>query len=145
MVHSRRSRGAGPSGRLVGWAVARPADRPLGRPTLRHGHEEWTTAGNSAASFDVPERRRVPPAGGASRRATSPRPDRIDLAEIVLSSRYAALEASGQISDLNGARRVDLLGRLTPDWQAINGLLSERIEPRRTSRGGRGRFGSRGR
>ena len=58
-----------------------------------------------------------------------PARDRIDLAEISLSSPYAALEASGQISDLKGARRVDLLGRLTPDWQAINGLLSERVEP----------------
>ena len=90
--------------------------------TLQEGDEGW----HLGAQFDVPKG----PLRLALQAGYQPAQDRIDLTEIVLSSPYAALEASGQIGDLNGARRVDLLGRLTPDWQAINGLLSQRVEPR---------------
>ena len=55
--------------------------------------------------------------------------DRLDLAELVLASRYATLEASGTLSELGGRRLVDLKGTLTPDWKAINGLLAGRVEP----------------
>ena len=89
---------------------------------LREGDDGWHFGGQ----LDVP---RGPLEAGPSGGIPAAR-DRIDVAEIAPSSPYAALEASGQLSDLYGARRVDLLGRLTPDWQAINGLLSQRVEPR---------------
>jgi translocation and assembly module TamB len=78
------------------------------------------------ARVDLPEA----PARLALRGGYQPGRDRIDLTELALSSRYAALETSGQLTDLNGSRRVDLLGKLTPDWNAINRQLRERIEPR---------------
>jgi translocation and assembly module TamB len=56
--------------------------------------------------------------------------DRIDLTELVLTSRYIALEASGLLTGLKGPRRLDVLGSLTPDWNAINRQLRARVEPR---------------
>ena len=55
--------------------------------------------------------------------------DRLDLAELVLASRYATLEAAGTLAELGGRRLADLKGTLTPDWKAINGLLADRVEP----------------
>ncbi len=56
--------------------------------------------------------------------------DRLELAELILASRYATLEASGHLSELGGRRLADLKGTLTPDWKTINDLLAERVEPR---------------
>ncbi len=113
-------------GRLVaswgGPSLGLQVGRWSAHTALREGDDGWQFGGQ----LDFPRG----PLRLALQAGYQPARDRIDLTEIVLSSRYAALEASGQISDLNGARRVDLLGRLTPDWKAINGLLSERIEPR---------------
>ena len=58
-----------------------------------------------------------------------PEADRIDLAELVLASRYGTLEASGSLSDLRGDQMADLRGTLTPDWNAINARLADRVEP----------------
>jgi translocation and assembly module TamB len=113
-------------GRLIGsWGG--PALGPLtGRWSAQTAVRETDGSWQFGGQINVP--------GGPLRVALQggyqPARDRIDLAEIVLSSRYAALEASGQINDPDGAQRVDLLGRLTPDWKAINDLLQERIEPR---------------
>ncbi|WP_406695050.1 hypothetical protein V5E97_28825 [Singulisphaera sp. Ch08] len=53
----------------------------------------------------------------------------IELAELVLTSRYATLEGSGRLTEPMGKRIADLRGSLTPQWDAINTLLSERVEP----------------
>lgn len=54
--------------------------------------------------------------------------NRLDVAEIGLASRYATVEGSGRLSQ-DDAQAVDLSGTLTPRWDAINTLLSTRIEP----------------
>ncbi len=56
--------------------------------------------------------------------------DRLDLAELTLTSPYATLDVSGRLSDLGGRRLADLRGTLSPDWEAINTMLVERVEPR---------------
>ncbi|AGA27593.1 hypothetical protein Sinac_3326 [Singulisphaera acidiphila DSM 18658] len=53
----------------------------------------------------------------------------IDVAELVLTSRYATLEGSGRLTEPKGQRIADLHGTLSPRWDAINTLLSERVEP----------------
>jgi translocation and assembly module TamB len=113
-------------GRLVAsWGG--PALGPLtGRWSAHTALKEVDDGWQFGAQLDVPKG----PLRLALQAGYQPARDRIDLTEVFLSSPYAALEASGQLSDLNGARRVDLLGRVTPDWQAINRLLSERVEPR---------------
>jgi translocation and assembly module TamB len=55
--------------------------------------------------------------------------DRLELAELALSSRYVTLEASGSLTEPGGRRLVDLKGTLTPDWEAINDWLADQVEP----------------
>src|SRR5512135_183705 len=120
------------------WAEAATADLSgawSARATVRHADNGLRIG----AKLDIPELSR-PGADGSGRRSEGavgvsveslyhPDADRLDLAEIVLASRYATLEASGRLSELKGETLADLKGRLTPDWTAINGLLAERVEP----------------
>lgn len=53
----------------------------------------------------------------------------IDLAELVLASRYVTLEGSGRLTEPGSRRIADLHGTISPRWDAINTLLSERVEP----------------
>ncbi|HEV3164737.1 MAG TPA: hypothetical protein VGZ22_11975 [Isosphaeraceae bacterium] len=55
--------------------------------------------------------------------------DRIDLAELVLASPYATLDASGQLSGLRGQRLIDLRGSFRPGNDAINAFLAASVEP----------------
>jgi translocation and assembly module TamB len=55
--------------------------------------------------------------------------DRLDLAELALSSQYGTLEAKGSLSDPLDRRKTDLKGTLSPDWKAVNAMLAERVEP----------------
>src|SRR5262249_11295459 len=64
-----------------------------------------------------------------------PEPDRLDLTEFVLASRYATLQAAGLLNDLDGTRRAELLGTLTLDWPEINRLPAQRVEPGARSAG----------
>jgi hypothetical protein len=59
-----------------------------------------------------------------------PDADRLDVTRVSLAARYAALDASGSLTDLKGKKVADLKGRLAPDWREINRLLAQRIEPR---------------
>ena len=61
--------------------------------------------------------------------------DRLDVSELVASAGYATLTLAGRIDDPGGARMADLAGTLTPDWDAINRLLAERVEPGASVRG----------
>ncbi len=54
---------------------------------------------------------------------------RIDLSEFSFSSRYAVLDASGRIDDPFGDRRIDLSGKLAPEYEAISQWLATNIEP----------------
>jgi translocation and assembly module TamB len=105
-----------------GPAVGGPTGNWSARSLVQETDEGWQFGGQ----LDIPDA----PARLALRGGYQRGRDRIDVTELVLAGRYAAIEASGQLSDLGGARRVDLLGKLTPDWNAINRLLSERVEPR---------------
>lgn len=122
------------------WGVTAPALADIAghwgaRATLREVQDGWQAGG----ALDVPalivsandptRRRSEGPIRLAFKANYQPGRDRLGLDEIVLASRYATLEASGQVSDLKAARRAELLGTLTPDWKAISALLAERIEP----------------
>ncbi|WP_435005698.1 hypothetical protein P12x_003505 [Tundrisphaera lichenicola] len=54
--------------------------------------------------------------------------DRLDLSEFTIITGYGTLDASGRIENPGGIRRVDLKGRLSPDFGAINSWLSSRVE-----------------
>jgi translocation and assembly module TamB len=55
--------------------------------------------------------------------------DQLEVSELVVSSSYATLEASGRLDDMHGRQVADVRGSLTPDWKALNELLKSRIEP----------------
>jgi translocation and assembly module TamB len=103
--------------------------------SLRPADDGWLVA----AKLDIRElyhppddraRLRSPGAVRISLDATyQPQRARLDLAELVLISRYARLQASGRLTDLKGTQRADLIGTLTPDFAAINRLLAEMVEP----------------
>ncbi len=59
----------------------------------------------------------------------SPEADRVDLTGFTASTGYGTLDASGRIDDPGGLRRVDLRGTLAPDFDRINALLADRVEP----------------
>jgi translocation and assembly module TamB len=82
----------------------------------------WPTADGS-------KRHTEPPLGLASRATYRPEADRIDVYEIVLTSYYATLEASGQVNELTGRCVADLRGSLQPDWKRVNAALAAAIEP----------------
>jgi translocation and assembly module TamB len=55
--------------------------------------------------------------------------DRLEIAELAARSSLATVAASGEIAELSQRRLIDLKGRLTPDWDAINQTLAARVEP----------------
>ena len=61
--------------------------------------------------------------------------DRLDVLELVLTGGYATLELSGRVDDLAGRRLADLRGTVTPDWEKLNALLAERVEPGAVAKG----------
>lgn len=84
---------------------------------------------SSKASDDDAPRRAEGPVSLALNATYAGKTDRLDVAELALGSPYATLEGSGRVSSLGGGPEVDLRGRLTPDWEAINRLLADRVEP----------------
>jgi translocation and assembly module TamB len=113
--------------------------KPLGLAGTWSGR--WSAAGGDGLQFGgrveaqdlswpaSDGRRSVGPLLLAVRGAYHDEPDRIDLAELVLASPYATLEGSGKIEDPAGRRLADLRGTLKPDWEALNALVRERVEP----------------
>lgn len=55
--------------------------------------------------------------------------DRIDLAELVVSSQYLVVESSGRLDEMGGKRRLGLSGRTIPDWDRLTAELAQRVEP----------------
>ena len=55
--------------------------------------------------------------------------DRLAISEFTVSTRYGTLDASGQVDDPGGARRVDLKGTVSPDFARLTALMAARIEP----------------
>jgi translocation and assembly module TamB len=113
-------------GRLVASWGGPVGDGLAGRWAARGLVEETDDGWQFGGQLDLPDT----PARMALRAGYQPGRERIELTELVLTSRYAALEGSGLLTALDGSWRVDLLGALTPDWNAINRQLRERIEPR---------------
>jgi translocation and assembly module TamB len=81
-----------------------------------------------------------PVAGGRGRKTEGPialalqgiyhaETDRIDLPEVVYTSRYATIQSSGQVTDLRGGRMLGLRGSMNPDWKTINAALAAQVEP----------------
>jgi hypothetical protein len=58
-----------------------------------------------------------------------PDTDRVDLAELALSSRYGTLKASGSLAETTGRLLADLNGNLEPDWTRVNALVAASVEP----------------
>jgi translocation and assembly module TamB len=131
-------------GRIVAsWGGPAPgslAGRFTAHGRVQESEKDWLVG----ARLDFPDlilapadtsagRRSAGPVGLALNASYQPGNDRLDLTELVLASRYATLQASGRVSDLDdgdGMRRADLLGTLTLDWDAINRELAARVEPR---------------
>lgn len=82
------------------------------------------------APGDAPRGRSAEPIGLACSALYRSGADRLDIAELVVSSRYLNLEGSGRLSELSGRCLAELRGTLTPDWKAIDAFLAERVEPR---------------
>jgi translocation and assembly module TamB len=55
--------------------------------------------------------------------------DRLEFSEFTASTAYGVIDASGKVDDLNSGRRVELTGKLAPDFAAINALLVQKVEP----------------
>jgi hypothetical protein len=72
-------------------------------------------------------------------------PEQVELSELVLTGRdYGTLRASGRLDDPEGRRLIDLRGTLDPDWEAINAVLTARVEPGARVEGGPVAFAVRG-
>lgn len=71
----------------------------------------------------------VRPTSMAVRAHYSPTADRVDLSEFTVSTAYGTLDASGKLEEPLGSRKVDLSGKLAPDFGAITALLVDRVEP----------------
>ncbi len=59
----------------------------------------------------------------------APRSDRLDLSELTLKSPYIQVDGAGAVHDLTTRASVDLKGSLNPNWQAIQSLLAQKVEP----------------
>src|SRR6185437_5730652 len=93
-----------------------------GRPTWRVEADVadlLVRDGDRVLSLETPTDASGKPSGLSLRANYVPDDHRIHLDSVVVGTRYATLDASGQISDLDATRRVDVLGTLTPDWPAI--------------------------
>jgi translocation and assembly module TamB len=93
-----------------------------------------------AGRIDLPDLSSGPSSADAPRRAEGPvslalnatyagKTDQLDVSELALVSPYATLEGAGRVRGLGGEPEVDLRGRLAPDWEAINRMLADRVEP----------------
>ncbi|HEV3121940.1 MAG TPA: hypothetical protein VGY53_08565, partial [Isosphaeraceae bacterium] len=78
---------------------------------------------------DGTSRHEEPELGAVARAVYRTKADRLDLVEFVFTSPYATLEASGQVADLGGSRRVELKGALQPEWKRLNASIAQWIEP----------------
>jgi translocation and assembly module TamB len=58
----------------------------------------------------------------------SPKLDRVAVSEFAVSTAYGTLDASGTFDEPLKARKVDLNGKLSPDFAAITALLVEKVE-----------------
>ncbi len=70
--------------------------------------------------------------------------DDVSFSELVVVTPYGSLEASGRVADPTGQGLVEVDGTLTPDWEAIRAVLTERVEPGAKISGGSSRFHLRG-
>ncbi len=124
---------------LSAWAVAVPSDvsgtwglvatARTGADGLRFGGK-WQARDLLVGPIHDPSARTLPDFTLSIQGSRPAGADRIDLREIVLATRYATLEASGTVDDPLGERMADLKGTLTPDWEAINSALADRVEPK---------------
>jgi translocation and assembly module TamB len=60
----------------------------------------------------------------------------LDIEELRLVTRYAALDGRGPLADVTGRRVVDLQGTLTPNWLTLNALVASAVEPGARLQGG---------
>jgi translocation and assembly module TamB len=58
----------------------------------------------------------------------SPKLDRLDFHELGISTAYGTLDARGSLIEPMGARRIELNGKLAPDFGAITALLASKVE-----------------
>jgi translocation and assembly module TamB len=55
--------------------------------------------------------------------------DRLDVAEFLAMNAYGTVDASGRVEEPLGGRRIELNGKLAPDFAAITALLARKVEP----------------
>ncbi len=103
----------------------------------------WTaaaTARGDGEGFQVAGKLGLDPPGGAAPAADRPEsvafraayasgPDQLAIQEFTVATRYGTLDASGRVDDPSGAVRVDLRGRVAPDFARLTALMASRIEP----------------
>ncbi len=113
--------GRAPSGLTGRWsAVATARGEPDG---IEVAAKLGTDPGDSAAVR--PER----PESLSVRARYATEEDRLAISEFTVATRYGILDASGQVDDPAGARRVDLKGTVAPDFAALTSWMAARIEP----------------
>ncbi len=76
-----------------------------------------------------PETKPTRPTSIAVRAHYSSKADRLEFSEFTASTAYGTIDASGKVEELTSGRRVDLNGKLAPDFAAINALLVQKVEP----------------
>jgi translocation and assembly module TamB len=54
--------------------------------------------------------------------------DRLDVSEFAVTTAYGTLDASGKLDEPMGDRRIDLNGKLSPDFEVITALLVDKVE-----------------
>ena len=96
----------------------------------------WSAIGNARGDADglqvAAKLGVVEPSGPASialRAHYSPSSDQLALSEFTIASSYGTLDASGTLDRVTDDGRVDLKGKLNPDFGAINALIARKVEP----------------
>jgi hypothetical protein len=56
-------------------------------------------------------------------------PDQLRVTELKLMAPYVRIEGSGVVRDLMRRAEVDFTGTLNPEWEQINAILTENVEP----------------
>jgi len=59
----------------------------------------------------------------------TPRTDRLELSELSVQAPYLQVEGAGTVRAVTSRAVLDLRGSLNPDWRAIRGLLTRKVEP----------------